>query len=253
MGHSDLSPSNNPRHLIESGIQEVLLPLIKEHFESYLRSHVGRMTGINYSGSFVVEDLLLEDMIGPNEDFGLLKAIVRISSGTQEIPLIVKCFLQSQISGMAPLANAAQSVEGILAQDSLVKTLRLLHFSHADLSIFFEGIPFHLGSFAKSSLSHAQKGNRNRHDWSIQALEACALGCITITNFHFEKRYKKEYGEHGLIVANTAEDLRKVLVNLLQKDREELLELKHKAREWVERLHSYKAVGKRLGSILGLK
>ena len=103
------------------------------------------------------------------------------------------------------------------------------------------------------SLSQGQEGNVNRHDWSIQALEACALGCITITNFRFEGRYEREYGKHGLIVANTGKELRKVLIDLLQKDQEELLRLKRRAREWVERLHSYKAVGNRLVRVLGLK
>lgn len=99
------------------------------------------------------------------------------------------------------------------------------------------------------SLSQALTG-KNRHDWSITALEACALGCITMTNFLFEKQYLKEYGEHGLIVANTADELETLLTVLLHKDREELLELKQKARQWVEEMHSYKAVGERLKTVL---
>jgi len=102
------------------------------------------------------------------------------------------------------------------------------------------------------SLSQAQSRNRNRHDWSMQALESCALGCITITNFLFEPRYKKEYGEHGLLVANSGEALKEILISLFQKDRSELLELKKRARQWVEDQHSYEVVGKRLKSILEL-
>jgi len=65
------------------------------------------------------------------------------------------------------------------------------------------------------SLSQGSEANKNKHDWSIAALEACALGCITVTNFLFEKRYKKEYGTHGLIVANTGKALKKALEELL--------------------------------------
>lgn len=100
------------------------------------------------------------------------------------------------------------------------------------------------------SLSQGTKLNKNKHDWSIAALEACASGCVTVTNFLFEKRYEKEYGEHGLVVANTEAALREVLQKLLQMDRKELLAMKHKARQWVEEKHSYKAVGQRLKGIL---
>jgi len=100
------------------------------------------------------------------------------------------------------------------------------------------------------SLSQGEETNRNKHDWSITALEACALGCVTISNFLFEKRYQKEYGEHGLVVANTRDALKETLRKLLQMDREELLAMKHKARQWVEEKHSYEAVGRRLKDIL---
>lgn len=101
------------------------------------------------------------------------------------------------------------------------------------------------------SLSQGTTG-KNRHDWSITALEACALGCITVTNFLSEKRYLKEYGEHELIVANTSDELETALIRLLSMSREELLALKHKARQWVEEMHNYKIVGKRLKTILGI-
>lgn len=102
------------------------------------------------------------------------------------------------------------------------------------------------------SLSQAEPRNRNRHDWSVQALEACALGCITITNFLFERKYRRMYGEHGLLVANSGDELRKILISLFRKDRDELLALKKKAREWVEEQHSYEVVGERLRKLLGI-
>lgn len=102
------------------------------------------------------------------------------------------------------------------------------------------------------SLAQGTKDNVNKHDWSVTALESCALGCITISNFLFEKRYLKEYGDHALIVANTESQLRDALIKLLSKDRDELLEMKKKARAWVEEKHSYKVVGERLKRILSL-
>ncbi len=101
------------------------------------------------------------------------------------------------------------------------------------------------------SLSQASTG-KDRHDWSITALEACALGCVTITNFAHEKRYLEEYGKHSLIVANTSDELKAALIRLLHMDRKELLVLKHQARQWAVKMHSYKVVGKRLKAILGV-
>ena len=100
------------------------------------------------------------------------------------------------------------------------------------------------------SLGLAAKKNINRHDWSMTALEAAASGCITITNFAYEEMYKKEYGLHGLIVANTRQGLVDVMKNLFDMDQGELLTLKHKARAWVEEKHSFEAVGIRLRLIL---
>lgn len=102
------------------------------------------------------------------------------------------------------------------------------------------------------SIGRAVKRNTGKHDWSVTALEACALGCITITNFVYWRRYVREYGEHGLIVANEAKVLKQVLMDLFEMNRDELLALKHKARAWVEEKHSFEAVGTRLKLILGL-
>lgn len=103
------------------------------------------------------------------------------------------------------------------------------------------------------SLSHAEPRNTNKHDWSVQALEACALGCITITNFKFANQYKKVYGDHGLLVANSGDALKSILIKLFQKDRAELLALKERSRRWVEISHSYVAIGRRLKAILQLQ
>lgn len=102
------------------------------------------------------------------------------------------------------------------------------------------------------SLSQGELHNKNRHDWSVQALEACALGCITITNFTFASRYRREYGKCGLFVTNNGAELKKILIKLFQMDRDQLLELKQESRRWAEESHSYEVIGKRLQKILGV-
>ena len=102
------------------------------------------------------------------------------------------------------------------------------------------------------SIGQGIEANRNKHDWSITALEACALGCITITNFIHEEKYIEEFGEHKLLVANNEKQLKKVLRDLLAMSEEDLLTLKHKARAWVEEKYSFEAVGTRLRKILGI-
>jgi len=93
----------------------------------------------------------------------------------------------------------------------------------------------------------------NKHDWSIAALEAAALGDIVITNFKFgEERYKQVYGGHSLQVANTEEELVKVMDKLLSMSKNNLIELKHLTRDWAATTHGLKAVGLRLKEVFGL-
>jgi len=90
----------------------------------------------------------------------------------------------------------------------------------------------------------------NQHDWSLTALEAAALGKIVITNFRNRKRYKKEYGNCELIIANNRKQLKDVLIKLIQSPREVLIKKQQKTREWVETYHSLKAIGLRFKNII---
>jgi len=99
------------------------------------------------------------------------------------------------------------------------------------------------------SLSHGS-ATWNKHDWSITALEAAALGKIVVTNFTTLERYGKEYGECALMVANTGEELRVVVEDILTWSGTEVLHKQAETRLWVEKLHSYKAVGSRLKKII---
>ena len=90
----------------------------------------------------------------------------------------------------------------------------------------------------------------NQHDWSVTALEAAALGKIVITNFRNQQRYEKEYGECGLLVANSKKELENILLKLIHSSPEQLIELQRKTRKWVETHHSLKAIGLRFKKII---
>jgi len=101
------------------------------------------------------------------------------------------------------------------------------------------------------SLSQAEAVNA--HDWSVTALEAAALGKIVVTNVMNIKRYEREYGPCALQVANTEEQLYDVLKGLVtMKSNIEFQRMKSASRDWVEQLHSYKAIGERLKRVIGV-
>ena len=83
-------------------------------------------------------------------------------------------------------------------------------------------------------------------EWGMSALEAAAFGKVLVTNFLSSDKYIKEYGPHSIVVANTEEELFDQLKRLLLLSMEELTELQKNTRAWVERYHSYQAVGKRM-------
>lgn len=102
------------------------------------------------------------------------------------------------------------------------------------------------------SLNQASKST-NKHDWSVAALEAAALGCVVVTNFGFgEERYKREYGEHALQVANTKEQFVEVMDRLVSMSESELVKLKNESVAWANSIHGLRAIGRRLKGALGV-
>jgi len=83
-------------------------------------------------------------------------------------------------------------------------------------------------------------------EFGITALEAAACGNIVVTNFDFEKEYKKEYGELGIIIANDEMEIRDRVKELLDKKPKEIIDLQVKSNEWVRKNHSYEATGKKI-------
>lgn len=83
----------------------------------------------------------------------------------------------------------------------------------------------------------------------LASFEAAALGRIPIANFLDVDLYEELYGECAIQVANTSDELIGVMERLSLLNSTELLELQHKSRAWVEKYHSYEAMGERLVKI----
>lgn len=82
--------------------------------------------------------------------------------------------------------------------------------------------------------------------WGLTALEAAALGKIVVTGFKDVERYEKEYGPCALQVANTEKQITEVILRLLDTPRDDLERMQVHSREWVEKFHSFQAIGERL-------
>ena len=105
----------------------------------------------------------------------------------------------------------------------------------------------------RMSLKGYGKQNKNKWFttgcWGITALEAASLGKIVVTNFLDHDQYKKDYGKCFLQIANSEDDMEKLLIKLLSIPKKDLLKLKRKTRKWAEDYHSFEVVGSRLKKI----
>jgi glycosyltransferase involved in cell wall biosynthesis len=103
-------------------------------------------------------------------------------------------------------------------------------------------------SFYTQGKSDKSKWNKTGV-WGMTALEAASLGKIVLTNFYGSDRYKEDYGECSLQIANSEDDMEKLLIKLLSIPKKDLLKLKRKTRKWAEDYHSFEVVGSRLKKI----
>lgn len=86
--------------------------------------------------------------------------------------------------------------------------------------------------------------------FGITALEAAALGKIVVSSFTESDKYKTGFGPCAIQVARSADELEELLLRLSKVSDEKILKLKTHSRQWVQRCHSYKAVGTRLLTVL---
>jgi hypothetical protein len=82
--------------------------------------------------------------------------------------------------------------------------------------------------------------------WGITAMEAASLGKIVVTCFSERERYEKTFGKCPILGANSEIELKKVLEQLFQMSRKEIVALQETHRKWAVRCHSRIAVGNRL-------
>lgn len=85
--------------------------------------------------------------------------------------------------------------------------------------------------------------------FGMSALEAAALGKIVITTYAFKEKFEKTIDKFELISISSIDELVENIRKIVNLSEEELLNLKKKHRNWVERNFSYSAVGNRLLNI----
>jgi len=84
-------------------------------------------------------------------------------------------------------------------------------------------------------------------EWGNTCLEAAASGCIVMTNFLQYKKYEKEYNNTPpILITNNETDLINNINMLLKLTDDEIYNMKHKFRKWVEDYHSLEKCGIRL-------
>jgi len=87
------------------------------------------------------------------------------------------------------------------------------------------------------------------HDYGnfgTSAIEAAAMGKIVVTQVRDESVYRKWYGDHALMIANSEEQFKIIIHSLAYMTRSQLRVLKDYSKDWATRKHSYKAAGDHL-------
>jgi len=83
-------------------------------------------------------------------------------------------------------------------------------------------------------------------EWGNVSFEAAALGKIPVSMSLKKEVYEREYGECGIKIANTEEELEEVLRRLICLKVSDLQKEKETTRDWVNRNHGFEASAKRL-------
>lgn len=86
-------------------------------------------------------------------------------------------------------------------------------------------------------------------EWGLQTMEAAALGRIVVTHSLQKDLYERTFGKCPLVVANSAEELNKVIRDLLRTHKSTLRKIAKDTRKWIVRNHSFKAVGEQLKAV----
>ena len=95
----------------------------------------------------------------------------------------------------------------------------------------------------------AKQENKVYGEWGNTALEASALGCSVVTHCLSKDKYESEFGHLAPRIANTEEELRNQLLDLL-KDWDTVQSHKVECRKWAEENHSIPVTAKRLWNLV---
>lgn len=108
---------------------------------------------------------------------------------------------------------------------------------------------YHIDRVAKCDV-YIEKLSVVLREWGMTALEAAALGKIVIGQFDNRETYEKYYGASPIINASTEPELKEVLYDISTWSRDRILDHQKRTRAWVEKYHSFEAIGSRLKNIL---
>lgn len=95
-----------------------------------------------------------------------------------------------------------------------------------------------------------EQGGAQYGFWGMQALEAAAMGKIVASHFFGREDYEKSFGPCPIFPTTDIGELDKFRKLLDTISHEDLLAYQPTFRKWVERFHSYEAVGRRLAHVL---
>jgi glycosyltransferase involved in cell wall biosynthesis len=90
---------------------------------------------------------------------------------------------------------------------------------------------------------------RYRSGFGVTGLEAAALGKLLVSRVTYLDIYEKIIGKAGVIVANNEIELKRIVKDILSWSDSALDQKRKKCREWIEKYHSFTAVGESLISI----
>jgi hypothetical protein len=107
----------------------------------------------------------------------------------------------------------------------------------------------HIDRVAKCDI-YVEKISEICKEWGVSALEAAALGKIVISQFSNRDTYEKYYGKSPVIGVETEKELREVLLHIASWSVDNIYRKQEETRAWIEKYHSFEAVGKRLKDIL---
>jgi hypothetical protein len=90
---------------------------------------------------------------------------------------------------------------------------------------------------------YVEKMGLEVREWGLAALEAAALGKVVVTNCEHPEEYEKVYGKTPFIIANSPDELRERVGEIVALPPAKIRKLQEETRTWVIRNHGMEATG----------